>query len=157
MEALAAIGLASNVIGFINLGTKLCGLIKEYSSRAGAPQEILAIFKRLELIVQMLTELDDSGRARLDHEQRAVAMCFEEAVELRVFLEGLGVEGDRGGGRRLKWFRRRKLGVEKGWKAIKAVQGREKLEKFQVSLNRMMELIMMQRSSRVEYVRLHQS
>lgn len=154
MEGVAALGLVSNVLGFITLGTRLCGIIKEYSSAAGFPHEILAISKRLELIVQMLTELDDSGRARLDREQSAVRICFEEAEGLRLFLEGLRIDGDGDGGRLLKWLRRRKLGMEKGWKAIKTVNGREKLERFQVSLDRMMGLINMQQSSRVEYDRL---
>jgi hypothetical protein len=149
MEALAAIGLVSNMLGFVDTGTKLCGLIKEFSTAARAPAEVVALSDRLELILSTVKELDQSGRATLDQEKLALKICSDEAEELRVFLEGLKVAPDKTSGtsRLFKWKR---SSFDKGWKAFKTLCGRDKLEKFQTSLNRIMDLIAMQQQTRLE-------
>jgi hypothetical protein len=138
MEAIAAIGLVSNVLGFIDTGWKLCGLIKECSAAAGAPAEVVSLSSRLELVLQTLKEMDESGRAKLNHEKLALKICSDEAEELRLFLEGLKVIPDK------------TSSLEKGWKAFKTLRGREKLEKFRTSLDWIMGLIMMQQQTRLE-------
>ncbi|KAH6664032.1 hypothetical protein B0J14DRAFT_523480 [Halenospora varia] len=156
MEALAVIGLVSNLLGFIDTTTKLCALLKECSSVAGAPTEVVAISNRLDLAIRMIKELDSSGHARLDHEKFALQIYQNEAEELRVFLEGLKIVPCKASDppSRLKWLSRKRASlsssVENGWKAFKALRGKEKLDKFQVSLDRILGLVMMQQQSRIE-------
>ncbi|KAK0105105.1 hypothetical protein ONS95_004532 [Cadophora gregata] len=153
MEALAAIGLVSNVLNFIEVTAKLSSLIKEYSSVGEAPAEILAVTKRLNLTVKVVKELDESGRARLDHEEHALQMYCREAESLRVFLESLKLcpEQPRGrseNGSRLSWLKNRR--VEKGWKVFKALRGKEKIDRFESSLDRVLDLIKLQQQTRIE-------
>jgi hypothetical protein len=157
MEALAAIGLASNVLGFIDSAAKLHALIKEYSSMDGAPAEVLAISKRLDLTIRAVEELDESGRARLDHEKLAFEIYSEEAKRLHVFLESLKLTPDQPRERwiNLSWLKTRQATArkaEKGWKAFKALRGTEKLDKFQTSLDRILDLIKIQQQTRIEYI-----
>jgi hypothetical protein len=152
MEAVAAVGLASNVLDFVNTIARLCALIKQYSSAAGAPNEVVAISKRLELTLTMLQELDEAKRAKLDHERLALKFCRDEADELRLFLEklkiGPGSESlERG--RKFNFLKGLKS-VGNGWKAYNALGGIQKLEKFQTSLNRILDLVMLQQQSRIE-------
>lgn len=156
MEALAAIGLASNVLGFLDTAAKLHALIKEYSSIGGAPAEVLAISKRLDLAIRAAGDLDGSGRARLDHEKLALQIFSEEAERLRAFLERLKLTPDQSGDKKSNssWLRRRSGGAraaEKGWKAFKALRGKEQLDRFQMSLDRILDLIRMQQQMRIEY------
>lgn len=174
MEALATISLVGNVLQFVEASTKLSALIKEYSTIAGAPAAVVALSKRLELVIKTIEQLGDSGRARLDHEKLAMKMYCDEADRLRAFLESLKITSDltvtdhltgrtgspatvrltKDSASRLKWLRSKrasgKSGVEKGWKAFKALRGKEKLESFQMSLDRILDLIMIQQQSRVE-------
>ena len=152
MEALAAVSLVSNVLGFIETGTKLCALIKEYGSASGAPDEVIAISKRLQLTLSMFKELDDSGRAKLDHETLALKICTDEAEELRRFLESLTITPQKTSNisRTFKWISGKRKTVEKGWKAFKTLQSKEQLDKLQVSLDRILTLVMVQQQSRIE-------
>jgi len=154
MEALAVIGLVSNVLGFIDTGSKLYELIKEYSSVSGALAELIAVSKRLELILSMIKELDESGKTKLDYEKLVLKLCSDEADELVAFLEGLKIKNDGppSGSRTSRWLSGKRNSVDKGWKAFKTLKGKEKLEKFQVDLSRLMDLISMQQQTRVEYV-----
>lgn len=152
MEALAAVGLTSNLLDFVNTITKLCSLIKQCSSAAGTPSEVATISKRLELTLTMLRELDEAKRANLDHEKLALKICCDEAEELRLFLESLKISpvpepSERVG--KLNFLKRLKS-VERGWKAYNALGGGRKLERFQTSLNRILDLIMLQQQFRIE-------
>jgi hypothetical protein len=154
MEGLVAVGLASNVIGYIATATKVYGMIKEYSSLKGAPAEIIAISKRMDMVLQIVRNLDEAGKARLDHEKATLKMCSEEADKLRVFLESLKIspESEGSGQKRLKWLGSRSGSLEKAWKAMKTVQAKGKLDAFQTSLSRILELVSIQQQSRVECV-----
>jgi len=148
MDAFAAIGLLNNVLGFIDTGWKLYGLIKECSTAAGAPAEVIALSNHLELVLKTVEEADRSGRATLDHEKLALKVCSSEADELRIFLEGLKVIPETTFTHRaFKWKR---SSLEKSWKAFKTLRGREKLEKFRNSLDRIMGLITIQQQARLE-------
>ena len=157
MEALAAIGLVSNVLGFIETSAKLCALIKEYSAISRAPDEVVTISKRLQLTLSIIKELDGSGRAKLDHETLALKICTDEAEDLRQFLETLCITSQEtpNTSRRFKWFSSKQRTVEKGWKAFKTLRGKEKLEKLQMSLDRILSLVVAQQQSRIEYVVPH--
>jgi hypothetical protein len=89
MEALVAVGLASNILDFINTGTKIYALIKQYSSTPGAPNEAMAIPKHLELTLSVLRELNEAKRVKLDQERLTLKLCADEAEELRVFPQEL--------------------------------------------------------------------
>lgn len=148
MEAVAAIGFASNVVQFIDTGWKLCELIQERSAAAGAPAEVIALSTRLELVLKTVKAIDEAGRAKLYHEKLALKICSDEAEELRLFLEDLKVIPDKTSiNRSFKWKR---SSLEKGWKAFKTLRGREKLAKFQTSLDWIMGLITMQQQTRLE-------
>ncbi len=79
METVAAIGLADNVLDFANTIARLCALTKQYSSTAGAPNEVDTISNRLKLTLTMLQELDEAKRAKLNHEKLALKFCRDEA------------------------------------------------------------------------------
>lgn len=154
MDPFTAIGLASNVLSFIDTGTKLCTLIGEYSSASGAPQEIIDASKRLELIITLIQDLDESGKAKLSHEKQALELCSEQAEELRVLLEGLKIDEAEGleEGRFTRRFSSGKRAGEKAWKAFKTLYGRERIEKLGVSLQMILSLIQMQQQNRMEYI-----
>ena len=98
--------------------------------------------------LKTMKEMDESGRAKLDHEQLALKICSDEVEELRLFLEGLKVIPDKTtSSRAFKWKR---SSLEKGWKAFKTLRGREKLEKLRTSLDWIMGLITMQQQARLE-------
>ncbi|KAH8665059.1 hypothetical protein BGZ60DRAFT_565234 [Tricladium varicosporioides] len=156
MDPFTAIGLASNVLSFIDTGAKLCALIGEYSSAPGAPQEIIDVSKRLELIITMIQDLDESGKARLNHEKLALEICCNEAEELHSLVEGLRIdeaeEEDRG--RLMKRFSSSKKAGEKVWKAFKMLHGRERIDKLQTSLERILSVIQLQQQIRMEAITL---
>jgi hypothetical protein len=152
MEALAVIGLVSNVISFVQTGNSLRAVIQEYSSAAQAPKEVVALSKRLDLTLKIISDLDDSRKERLDHEELALKTCSEEAEELRKFLEGLRV--DTASRSKFKWLSKRGEGMERVWKATKTVNGRAKMEKLQTSLDRILDISMMQQQLKTRYARI---
>lgn len=101
----------------------------------------------------MIKELDESGRARLDNEKLAMKICSDEAEDLRIFLEGLKIGSDVPRGNESlfqRLGRNTSKSAEKTWKAFKALRGREKMEMFQTSLHRILDLIQMQQQNRIE-------
>ena len=154
MEAVAAVGLASNVLDFVNTIDKLRTLIKQYSSAARAPDEVVAISNRLELTLTTIHQLDEANKVKLDHEKLALKICCDDAEKLSQFLESLTIQPvskSTEPGTKFNFLKRLKP-MGKGWKAFKALGGLQELEKFQISLNRILELVMLQQQSRIEYV-----
>jgi hypothetical protein len=86
MEAIAAVGLASNVLDFVNTIDKLRTLIKQYSSVAGAPDEVVTISNRLGLTLTTIHKLDEAKKVKLDHEKLALKICCDDAEKLRLFF-----------------------------------------------------------------------
>jgi hypothetical protein len=150
-EALVALGLASNVVQFIDFGSKLCSRIKEYASSAlGAPKKIIALAARLDLVLKTLNALNYTGRTIVDHEAKTIQSCISEAQEFDALLNKFRlmaravVDGEDGP----SWINKRLTSVEKTWKAFKSLRGEEKIEEFQTSLDRLLSLVSLQLQSR---------
>jgi hypothetical protein len=146
-EALVAVGLAGNVLQFIDFGTKLCARIREYSSAAGgAPKKIESLAARLSLVLRTLKGLSESGLMTVDLEQTTMQACIARAKELNSILDTFkivspAVSNDGGG---LKRVDRRIGGIEKAWKAFNSLRGEKKVEEFQSTLDSLLSLISLQ-------------
>src|SRR5436190_20991122 len=89
VEAVVALGLASNVVQFIDFCSKLCSRIREYSLNAtGAPKKITTLCTRLDLVLKTLTALNDTGRTTIEHEAECLKSCISEAREFNDLLDG---------------------------------------------------------------------
>jgi N-terminal domain on NACHT_NTPase and P-loop NTPases len=150
-EALVALGFASNVVQFIDFGSKLCSRITEYASSAiGAPKKITALAARLDLVLKTLNALNDTGRTTVDHEAKTIQSCISEAQEFDALLNKFrlktraAVDGEDGP----SWIDKRLTSAKKTWKAFKSLRGEEKIEEFQTSLDRLLSLVSMQLQSR---------
>jgi hypothetical protein len=149
-EALVALGFASNVVQFIDFGSKLYSRTKEYASSAIGAPKITALAARLDLVLKTLSALNDTGRNTVDHEAKTIQSCISEAQEFDTLLNkfipktGAVVDGEDG----LSWIDKRLTSVEKIWKAFKSLRGEEKIEEFQTSLDRLLSLVSLQLQSR---------
>jgi hypothetical protein len=146
-EGLVAIGLASNVLQFIDFGTKLCARIREYSSAAGgAPKKIESVAARLSLVLRTLEGLSKSQLMTVDLEQMTVQSCLDQAKELNILLDKFKINSPVGANdaRGLKWVDRRIGGIEKTWKAFNSLRGEKKVEEFQNTLDSLLSLISLQ-------------
>ena len=146
-EGLVAVGLAGNVLQFIEFGTKLCARIREYSSAAGGtPKKIESLAQRLSLVLRTLEGLSESGLMTVDLEQTAVQSCIARARELNSLLDKFKIDSpavandDRG----LKRVDRRIGSIEKTWKAFNSLRGEKKVEEFQNALDSLLSLISLQ-------------
>lgn len=93
-EALAAVGLASNVLQFVDFTTKLCAQIKEYSSSAtGLPKELSRQALQLSALLALLKELSQQPSGP-KLEKDVLEQCQIQAQELSDLLESL--QGGRG-------------------------------------------------------------
>jgi hypothetical protein len=145
-EALVAVGLAGNVLQFIDFGTKLCARIREYSSTAsGTPKKIESMAERLSLALRTLEGLRESGLPTIDLEQITVQSCITQAKELNTLLDKfkMGSPATANDGE-LRWLDRSIAGTEKTWKAFKSLRGEKKVEEFQNTLDRLLSLISLQ-------------
>jgi len=150
-EALVAVGLASNVLQFIDFGTKLYARIREYSSAAGgAPKKVKDLEERLSLVLTTLNGLSQDGRATVEQEQTTIQLCLSRAHELGLLLEGFKVKAvpNKDAKDGSTWIERRLANVEKTWKAFKSLHGEEKVEEFQKVLDRLIALIQLQLKAR---------
>jgi hypothetical protein len=125
-EALVALGFASNVVQFIDFGSKLCSRIKEYASSAiRASKKITALAARLDLVLKTLNALNDTGRTTVDHEAKTIQSCISEAQEFDALLNkfrlktGAVVDGEDGP----SWIDKRLTSVEKTWKDMRYCVG----------------------------------
>src|SRR5436853_7731303 len=117
VEGIVAVGLASNVLQFIEFGTKLCSRIKEYGSSAiGAPKKITNLADRLDLVLKTLNALNDTGRTIIDHEAKTIQSCISEAQDFAALLDNFKLKT-----RTLpSWINKRRVSAEKTWKAFKS-------------------------------------
>lgn len=156
MEALAAFGIASNVAQFVDCGAKLLSLIKEYSSHIGAPKELAAVSKRLELTLQLLRSLDDGQKATLDHEVTTMRLCHEQIKDLTEFIERLTISSDGSSSSRPPRFSLRSIQrsqpIEKVIKALTTMRSMEKFRQLQASLDRLLHLVNLEQQNRIAWV-----
>ena len=96
-EALVAVGLASNVLQFIDFTTKLCITIKEISSTSsGLPKELDRQASRLSNLLGLLRELAEQRKTPVS-ENDVLGDCEEQAQELALLLKSF--EGGPSNGR----------------------------------------------------------
>jgi hypothetical protein len=87
-EVVAAIGIVSNVLKFIDFGSKLCLRIRELSSSSvDRPGKLKQLEQRLRHVVITLEGLTDAGREALEHEQQAIEECLTHAKNLDALLK----------------------------------------------------------------------
>ncbi len=107
MEAIAALGLASNIIQFVDFGTKLCARIDDFSAKAGkALGKISALTERLSLILKTLEALDLESLKVVDNEEKTIEACITQIEELDKVLARFTVQENK---ERASYWRR---GVE---------------------------------------------
>ena len=96
-EALVAVGLASNVLQFIDFTTKLCVTIKEISSTSsGLPKELDRQASQLSHLLGLLKELAEHRKTPI-LENDVLGYCQEQAQELALLLKSF--EGGASHGR----------------------------------------------------------
>jgi hypothetical protein len=121
---IAALGVAENVVRFIDFGMKLCRRIKEYSDTAGAPKELVARANCLSHLLEVLGSLSEVEQEAL--ERGLVFHCMETAKELSDLLNTF-IDRDRY--RKSKWKY-----LERAWKSLRSEQKVEGLQKALDSL-----------------------
>ena len=93
-EVLAAVGLASNVLQFVDFATKLCAQIKEYASSAsGLPKELSQQASQISALLALLKGLSQKPNGP-KLEKDVLRQCQIQAQELSDLLESL--QGGRG-------------------------------------------------------------
>lgn len=93
-EAIAAFGIATNVVQFIDFTAKLCGRIREYASDSGLPKKLAPQADRLSDLLGILESLNKSSNDSVLSSQ-ALARCQTQAQELSDFLDDLKSDGQR--------------------------------------------------------------
>ena len=118
-EFLVAIGIAGNVLQFVDFAGKLCGRVREYSSASGIPKKLAAQADRLSNLLEILKTLSMSSEQEA-LEERFLSRCQTQAQELSILLDSLKsnrLERDR-------WWKNVS-------KAIKSLGRAEKIEEMQ--------------------------
>jgi hypothetical protein len=116
MEKLAALGLAGNVVQFIDFAGKLFVHIKEYSSDASkAPRSVQALVEHLNLVLNTLKELNGASLTSIESERIPIQLCITQAEALNTFLDKFKVNSHRArnGSTNISWIDRRRAGFEK--------------------------------------------
>jgi hypothetical protein len=104
----AALGMAGNIVRFIDFGMKLCCRIQEYSATDGAPEKLAA---QANCLFDLLYILGNLAEAEQDALERGIIFrCAHTAVELSKLLDTL-IDRDRY--RRHKWRY-----AMKAWKSL---------------------------------------
>ncbi|KAL8686618.1 MAG: hypothetical protein Q9218_006983 [Villophora microphyllina] len=130
-EALAAVGLASNVLQFIDFTTQLCVRIKEYSSSAsGFPKAVGQQATHLSHLLSLLREL--SGRSNGQQLQDGIlGQCETQAQELAEIFESLRIGSSQG-----RWRHARA--------AFNSMRRTEQIDKLQSTLDRLVRTLSLQ-------------
>jgi len=93
-EVLAALGLASNVLQFVDYTSKLCAQITEYASSAsGLPKELSQLAVQLSALLALLKRLSQQPNGP-KFEKDLLEQCQIRAQKLSALLESL--QGGRG-------------------------------------------------------------
>ncbi|KAL8870461.1 MAG: hypothetical protein Q9174_003506 [Haloplaca sp. 1 TL-2023] len=130
-EALAAVGLASNVLQFVEFTTLLCERIHDYSSAtSGLPKELAQQASQLNTLLTIFRDLAQ----RPDGQRFAddiIKQCHAQAQELSDVFENLRVGAAKG-----RW------GTAKT--AFKSLKRTQQIEKLQSKLDRLVEILGLQ-------------
>ncbi|KAF4631443.1 hypothetical protein G7Y89_g6691 [Cudoniella acicularis] len=152
MDPLSALGLAGNVVQFVEYGVKICSLVKEYSSLEGCPRQVSEFSHRLNTTLQTVNDLNDSDRVLLENEKATLELCATKAAEFLAYLEEFRVSSvDTNNLENSKGFLvRRKLDLRKVCLAFKTKWKMEKLQELDSAIDQLLKAIMLQNQSRSE-------
>ena len=118
-EALAAVGLASNILQFVDFTSQLCGRIHEITTTAsGLPRELDQQAAQLSQLLGLLKELAlySQGQTLGDG---ILKQCQAQAQELAVLLKSF-----EGGANKGRW-----KNTKVAFKSLRHTQGIEKVGK----------------------------
>lgn len=146
MEALVALGLASNVVQFVDFGSKLFERIEEFSSAAGeTPGKIQELASRLSFTLKTIKDLDQESLTSVENDHRTLEACTNHLKEHDRILANFAVAETKDGAS--KWQKGAQK-VEKTWKAFKSVRADDNIEGLQKSLDRLLGLVSLQLQAR---------
>ena len=121
-EVLAAVGLASNILQFVEFTTHLCQRVQEYSSAtSGLPKELAQQAAQLAELLHLLEELSHQPEA-LQVGNGVLEQCQSQAHELAGILEDL-----QGGAGKSRWGN-----AKVAFKSLKRTQQIDKVGKMHV-------------------------
>lgn len=118
-ESLVALGLAANVLQFIEFTVELCGRIRDYSTASGMPRKLAVEADRLSDLLIVLRSLSKSSRNDT-LEQSVITRCQAQAEDLALLLDSL--KGSPKGQDRL-WSNAKK--------ALRSLSRTQKIEELQ--------------------------
>lgn len=122
-EGLVLLGVAANVLQFVEFTAELCSRIRDYSNGPGMPRKLAALADQLSNLLAIL-----QSRATVPDpdplEDQVVRRCLEQAEELSLLLESL--KGSKNGQDR--WWKNAR-------KALISLSRTEKIEELQSTLN----------------------
>lgn len=130
-EAFLALGVAANILQFVEFSTELCTRIRDYSNNPGVPKKLARQTDQLDHLLQILHNV-----CKISHEEslerQIVASCQAQAKELYYLLESLkgSIDGDR-------WWKNAK-------KALKSMSRAEKIKELQTTLDSLMSTLGLQ-------------
>ena len=145
MEALVAMGLASNVVQFVDFSGKLASQISAYSTAAGGmPKKLQRLEAQLRMIDQTIKSLDTESLRSVDQEKQTISLCVEQIQEIDFLLNKSKLQPRPSSISGESWITRQRGRMELAWKAFKSLRGQEKIEEFQKSLDRLLVLLTLQ-------------
>ena len=145
MEALVALGAASNVVSFVDFASKLAAQISEYSAAAaGAPKRIQDLEARLNIVIGTLNKLSAKDILILDQEKQTISLCIHQVEELRALLDKAKIKQRSSSVASPSWGRRQRDRIEITWKALKSLRAQDKIKELQESLERLLNLLSLQ-------------
>lgn len=146
-EALVALGLAANVLQFVEFTAELCERIRDYSTGPGMPRKLAAQADRLSDLLILLKALSQSSKDRF--EQSVLARCQAQAEDMSLLLHSL--KGSKKGQDR--WWTNAK-------KALRSLSQAEKIQEVQNVMDSLLSILSIHlqaqaRSVRSLYVTAH--
>ena len=148
VEAVAAVSLGSNIVQFIDFGSKLCARINELAAGAGAaPGQLQKIQDRLSQTLAILRGLDEESRKSVENDRNILEACTKQVQDLEELIKTFIVEDDKPGSSHRQRGAKK---VEKVWKALKSLQAEERIESCQQNLDRLLSLVQLQLQARTE-------
>ena len=130
-EAVVALGIASNVIQFIDFTAKLCSRIREYASGSSLPKKLAAQADRLSDLLSILESVNESS-AQGALSGQTLARCQIQAQELSDFLDDLKIDGQKH-----TWAKNAK-------KAFKSLNRSDQIEELQAVLDNLVRILSLQ-------------
>lgn len=130
-EAIAAFGIATNVVQFIDFTAKLCSRIREYASGSGLPKKLAPQADRLSDLLGILESLNKSSNHAVLSGQ-TLARCQTQAQELSDFLDDLKSDGQR-----QNWAKNAR-------RAFRSLNRSDQIEELQDVLDRLVRILSLQ-------------